>query len=85
MADTSKNGGSGGDSQELLGGDEEEERSVASVEDQLRKEMTVYEVCEIIIHCYVWLWCHIFFFVRFWNLHMDSETYFLLSYILLAK
>ncbi|KAK4263480.1 hypothetical protein QN277_028879 [Acacia crassicarpa] len=43
MADTSKNGGSGGGSQELLGGDEEEERSVASVENQLRKEMTVYE------------------------------------------
>lgn len=47
MADTSKNGGSNGNTQELLGGDEEEDRSVASVENQLRKEMTVYEVHEI--------------------------------------
>lgn len=44
MAETSKNGGSSGNPQELLGGDEEEDRSVASVENQLRKEMTVYEV-----------------------------------------
>ncbi|KAI4314137.1 hypothetical protein L6164_027073 [Bauhinia variegata] len=43
MVDPGKNGGSNGSPQELLGGDEEEERSVASVEDQLRKEMTVYE------------------------------------------
>ncbi|CAJ1864646.1 unnamed protein product [Sphenostylis stenocarpa] len=42
MADTSNNGASTA-TQELLGGDEEEERSVASVENQLRKEMTVYE------------------------------------------
>lgn len=47
MVETSKNGGSSGSTQELLGGDEEEERSVASVENQLRKEMTVYEVHEI--------------------------------------
>lgn len=46
MAETSKNGGNSGNTQELLGGDEEEERAVASVEDQLRKEMTVYEVHE---------------------------------------
>ncbi|CAH8338221.1 unnamed protein product [Eruca vesicaria subsp. sativa] len=39
MADSSgKN-----ESEELLGGDEESERSIASVEDQLRKEMTIYE------------------------------------------
>ncbi|KAL2333269.1 hypothetical protein Fmac_014482 [Flemingia macrophylla] len=43
MVETSKNGGNTGGTQELLGGDEEEERSVASVENQLRKEMTVYE------------------------------------------
>lgn len=43
MAETSKNGATTGP-QELLGGDEEEDRSVASVENQLRKEMTVYEV-----------------------------------------
>ncbi|KAK2434638.1 anaphase-promoting complex subunit [Trifolium repens] len=43
MAETSKNGGGSGNTQELLGGDEEEDRSVASVENQLRKEMTVYE------------------------------------------
>ncbi|RDX79028.1 Anaphase-promoting complex subunit 2, partial [Mucuna pruriens] len=43
MVETNKNGGSTGCTQELLGGDEEEERSVASVENQLRKEMTVYE------------------------------------------
>ncbi|XP_061370906.1 anaphase-promoting complex subunit 2 [Gastrolobium bilobum] len=43
MVDTSKNGGTSVSTQELIGGDEEEERSVASVENQLRKEMTVYE------------------------------------------
>ncbi|KAL9332535.1 hypothetical protein ACSQ67_002145 [Phaseolus vulgaris] len=43
MAETSKNGASTTGTQELLGGDEEEDRSVASVENQLRKEMTVYE------------------------------------------
>ncbi|XP_024638273.1 anaphase-promoting complex subunit 2 isoform X2 [Medicago truncatula] len=43
MAETSRNGGGSGNAQELLGGDEEEDRSVASVENQLRKEMTVYE------------------------------------------
>jgi anaphase-promoting complex subunit 2 len=47
MAETSRNGGGSGNAQELLGGDEEEDRSVASVENQLRKEMTVYEVYEI--------------------------------------
>ena len=40
MTDSGKN-----ESEELLGGDEESERSIASVEDQLRKEMTIYEVC----------------------------------------
>lgn len=39
MTDSGKN-----ESEELLGGDEESERSIASVEDQLRKEMTIYEV-----------------------------------------
>ncbi|KAG5068130.1 hypothetical protein JHK85_000507 [Glycine max] len=43
MAETSKNGASTGCAQELLGGEEEEEKSVVSVENQLRKEMTVYE------------------------------------------
>ncbi|XVE91526.1 hypothetical protein REPUB_Repub01dG0017200 [Reevesia pubescens] len=43
MVDTSKNSGNTGNCEELLAGDEEVERSVASVEDQLRKEMTVYE------------------------------------------
>ncbi|EOY01860.1 hypothetical protein QUC31_013573 [Theobroma cacao] len=43
MVDTSKNGGNSGNCEELLAGDEEPERSVASIEDQLRKEMTVYE------------------------------------------
>ncbi|XVF43151.1 hypothetical protein PTKIN_Ptkin02bG0017400 [Pterospermum kingtungense] len=43
MVDTSKNSGNTGNSEELLAGEEEAERSVASVEDQLRKEMTVYE------------------------------------------
>ncbi|KAF2290079.1 hypothetical protein GH714_001798 [Hevea brasiliensis] len=43
MVDASKNGGNSGSCEELLVGDEEGERSVASVEDQIRKEMTVYE------------------------------------------
>ncbi|KAL9424203.1 hypothetical protein AB3S75_036143 [Citrus x aurantiifolia] len=43
MVDSSKNGDSTGSCEELLGGDEDGERSVASVEDQIRNEMTVYE------------------------------------------
>ena len=38
-----------GGSCEDLPGDEEGDRSVASVEDQLRKEMTVYEVCDMLL------------------------------------
>lgn len=44
LVDSSKNGGNSGSCEELLLGDEEGERSVASVEDQIRNEMTVYEV-----------------------------------------
>lgn len=44
MAESGKAGVSSGSSEELLVGDEDGDRSVASVEDQLRKEMTVYEV-----------------------------------------
>ncbi|KAH9773990.1 Anaphase-promoting complex subunit 2 [Citrus sinensis] len=43
MVDSSKNGDNTGSCEELLGGDEDGERSVASVEDQIRNEMTVYE------------------------------------------
>ncbi|KAJ8547942.1 hypothetical protein K7X08_021178 [Anisodus acutangulus] len=43
MNDTGKSGTIDGGCEELLAGDEDGERSVASVEDQLRKEMTVYE------------------------------------------
>ncbi|KAG7979247.1 hypothetical protein I3843_05G121300 [Carya illinoinensis] len=43
MVETGKNGGDSGSCEELLVGDEEGERSVASAEDQIRKEMTVYE------------------------------------------
>lgn len=47
MVETKK-GDSSGSTQELLGGgDEEEDRAVASIENQLRKEMTIYEVHEI--------------------------------------
>ncbi|KAL3721483.1 hypothetical protein ACJRO7_033908 [Eucalyptus globulus] len=42
-ADTSRNGGNTECFEEPLAGDEEGENSVASSEDQLRKEMTVYE------------------------------------------
>ncbi|VVB09331.1 unnamed protein product [Arabis nemorensis] len=38
ITDSGKN-----ESEELLAGDEESERAIASVEDQLRKEMTIYE------------------------------------------
>ncbi|KAK4771956.1 hypothetical protein SAY86_013731 [Trapa natans] len=41
--DSTKNGGDGGSCEELLAVDDEGEGSVASVEDQLRKEMTIYE------------------------------------------
>lgn len=44
LTDTGKTGISSGNCDELLAGEEDRERSVASVEDQLRKEMTVYEV-----------------------------------------
>lgn len=43
MVDTGKNGGNNGSIEDLVVGDEEGESSVASVEDQLCKEMTVYE------------------------------------------
>ncbi|XP_058096381.1 anaphase-promoting complex subunit 2 [Magnolia sinica] len=43
MADTNRNGVNSGSCEELLVADEEGERSVASVEEQLLKEMTVYE------------------------------------------
>lgn len=47
MVETKK-GDSSGITQELLGGgDEEEDRAVASIENQLRKEMSIYEVHEI--------------------------------------
>ncbi|OWM89528.1 hypothetical protein CDL15_Pgr024276 [Punica granatum] len=42
-SDVNKNSGDGGSCEELLAGDEEGEGPVASVEDQLRKEMTIYE------------------------------------------
>ena len=53
VGDTGKSAGNSGNCEDLVA-DEEGERSVASVEDQLRKEMTVYEVrvyviCIIII------------------------------------
>ena len=47
IVDAGKNSGNAGSCEELLGGDEDGERSVASVEDQIRKEMTIYEVCDV--------------------------------------
>lgn len=44
MAESGKAGVGIGSSEELLAGEDDGERLVASVEDQLRKEMTVYEV-----------------------------------------
>ncbi|XP_011017582.1 PREDICTED: anaphase-promoting complex subunit 2 isoform X4 [Populus euphratica] len=44
IVDAGQNSGNTGSCEELLGGDEEGERSVASVEDQIRKEMTIYEL-----------------------------------------
>ncbi len=46
MIETSKNSGNGGSSEDLVAGDEDGERSVVSAEDQLRREMTVYEVSD---------------------------------------
>ncbi|KAK3001753.1 hypothetical protein RJ639_020480 [Escallonia herrerae] len=46
MVDTGKTGLNSGSCEDLVG-DEDGERSVASVEDQLRKEMTVYEPAEV--------------------------------------
>lgn len=50
MVDTNKNGGNSGSCEETLIADEEGEQSTASVEDQLRNEMTVYEVCGFLIN-----------------------------------
>lgn len=44
LVDSGKTAANVGSCEELLGVDEDGERSVASVEDQLHKEMTVYEV-----------------------------------------
>lgn len=44
MIDNGRTGGSMGTCEELMAGDEDGERAVASAEDQLREEMTVYEV-----------------------------------------
>lgn len=44
MNDNGKTGSISGSCEELMVGDDDGERAVASVEDQLRKEMTVYEV-----------------------------------------
>lgn len=44
MLDAGKKGDTNGSIEDLVAGDEEGESSVASVEDQLRKEMAVYEV-----------------------------------------
>lgn len=44
ITDSGKNEGE----EELLTGEEESETSIASVEDQLRKEMTIYEVCKML-------------------------------------
>ncbi len=44
MIDAGKNTANDGNCEDLIAGDEEGESSVASVEDQLHKEMTVYEV-----------------------------------------
>ncbi|TQD89262.1 hypothetical protein C1H46_025111 [Malus baccata] len=44
MVDTGTNGDNNGSIEDLVAGDEEGESSVASVEDQLRKGMTVYEM-----------------------------------------
>ncbi|KAM1633320.1 hypothetical protein EV2_011745 [Malus domestica] len=44
MVDTGTNGDNNGSIKDLVAGDEEGENSVASVEDQLRKGMTVYDM-----------------------------------------
>ena len=44
-ADSNRAGIHGGKNDELLMGDEDGDTSVATVEDQLHKEMAVYEVC----------------------------------------
>lgn len=45
LVDTMADGGKTAMNSDELVADDDAERSVASVEDQLRKEMTVYEVC----------------------------------------
>ena len=55
VGDTGKTAGSSGNCEDLVG-DEEGDRSVASVEDQLRKEMTVYEVCIYMMSFALFFW-----------------------------
>lgn len=50
MIDTSKNVSNNGNNEDLMVGEDEGEGSVASVEDQIRKEMTVYEVSFLVTY-----------------------------------
>lgn len=47
-ADAGNNGVNNDSGEEFIAGDEDGEGMVASVEDQLRKEMTVYEVAVVL-------------------------------------
>lgn len=49
MSETNRNGLAKGALEDLSANDEEGERSLASVEEQLRKEMTIYEVCTALL------------------------------------
>lgn len=54
MIDTSKNVSNNGNNEDLMVGEDEGEGSVASVEDQIRKEMTVYEVSYLVTYCIIY-------------------------------
>lgn len=64
LVESGKTGVNSGSCEELPVGDEDGEGSVASVEDQLRKEMTIYEVLYLLENLYVIKTCmklvHIF-------------------------
>ncbi|XP_062155122.1 anaphase-promoting complex subunit 2-like [Alnus glutinosa] len=47
MIEASKNSGNSGSFEDLVEGDEDGERSVVSAEDQLRREMIVYEILTV--------------------------------------
>lgn len=81
MAESGKAGVGIGSSEELLVGEDDGERLVASVEDQLRKEMTVYEV-RLMEKYFFASDVHIIYYAVFLRLHIN--LYYVLCHLYFA-